>query len=129
MSRCEACRVFRRAYQSWFSTSQAYRSQEALSSDEVSGQRAFRAALFDHLVNTSAQGPRHFEAERLQRLEIDDQLEFGRPHDRQIGGFLALENPASVDAGLSVCVGEASAVAHQAARIDKFASKVGRGNH
>ena len=37
------------------------------------------------------------EAERLGGLEVDDQLELGRLHDRQVGGLRALENAADVD--------------------------------
>jgi hypothetical protein len=39
------------------------------------------------------------------RPEIDDHLEFGRLHDRQIGGLLALENSPDVDAHLPPGVG------------------------
>ena len=42
------------------------------------------------------------EAERLGGLEVDDQLDFRGLLDRQVGGLLALENPAGVDAGLTV---------------------------
>ena len=42
------------------------------------------------------------EAERLGGLEVDDQLDFRGLLDRQIGGLLAFENPASVDADLTV---------------------------
>ena len=40
------------------------------------------------------------EAERLGGLEIDDELELGRLHHRQVGRLLALENAADIDAGL-----------------------------
>jgi hypothetical protein len=36
------------------------------------------AALFDHLIGAGEQRRRHVEAERLRRLEIDDQFELGR---------------------------------------------------
>jgi hypothetical protein len=38
----------------------------------------------------------HGEAERLGGLEIDDQLDPGALVDRQIGGFLTLEDPSGV---------------------------------
>ena len=44
-------------------------------------------------------------AERLGGLEVDDELEFGGVHDRQVGRFLALENPSGVDAGLAIGIG------------------------
>ena len=37
--------------------------------------------------------------QRLGGLEVDDEIEFGRLHDRQIGGFSALKDAAGVDAG------------------------------
>jgi hypothetical protein len=44
---------------------------------------------------------RHRDAKRLGGLEIDDQFEFGGLLHGQIGRFLALENSAHVDTGLS----------------------------
>jgi hypothetical protein len=51
---------------------------------------ANRQSLFDHVVGASEQRWGHLEAERLGRLEIDDQLEFGRLLHRQICGSRAL---------------------------------------
>ena len=42
---------------------------------------------------------RHLDAERLGSLEVDEELELGRLHHRQVPGLLTLENPADVDAG------------------------------
>ena len=42
------------------------------------------ASLFDHLVSAGEQLGRHFEAESLGRLQVDDKLEFGGLFDRQI---------------------------------------------
>ena len=55
-----------------------------------------KASLFNHLVGTHEQRHRHVEAERFGGLEVDDQLELRRLLDWQIGGLLALENPAGV---------------------------------
>src|SRR5229473_1628650 len=49
---------------------------------------------FDYLVGAAKQRQRDGEAKRLGSLQIDDQLDLGRPHDRQVAGALALENPA-----------------------------------
>jgi hypothetical protein len=42
------------------------------------------------------------EAERLRGLEIDDRVEFGGLHDRQVGGPFALEDSADVGACLAI---------------------------
>lgn len=41
--------------------------------------------LFDHLSGSDEQGLRHGEADGLGGLEIDDELEFCRLLDRQVG--------------------------------------------
>jgi hypothetical protein len=72
-------------------------------------------ASFDHLVGALLEKPRHFEAKRLSSLEIDHQLEPSRLHNRQVSRFSAFKNPASVDAHLSVSIGDVCSVADQAA--------------
>ena len=47
------------------------------------------------------------EAERLGGLEVDDQLELGRLHDRQVGRLRALEDAAGVDADLAIGIRQA----------------------
>jgi hypothetical protein len=42
-------------------------------------------------------------------------------HDRQIAGLLPLEDAANIDACLTMRIGQARCVAHEAAGIDKFA--------
>jgi hypothetical protein len=51
--------------------------------------------LFDHLVRATEQRDREIEPERFCGLEVDDQLDFGRLLDRQIGWFFALEDAAN----------------------------------
>ena len=68
---------------------------------------------FDHFVGLRKQRWRRGNPERLRGLEVNHQLEFRRLHDREIGGLLAFENPAGVNAGLAISVGEAGTVAYQ----------------
>jgi hypothetical protein len=56
--------------------------------------------LLDHFVGGGQQRFRDGEAERLGGLEVHDHLKFGRLDDRQVGGFLTLEDAAGIDAHL-----------------------------
>ena len=58
----------------------------------------------------------------LRRLQIDDELELRRPHDRQVGRLLALEDAAGVDAGLTITVREVGSVADQPAGFRDLAA-------
>src|SRR5215510_2865239 len=49
------------------------------------------SALFDHLVGPGEQHPRDGEAEHLGGFQVDNQLDFGRLLDRQVGWLLAPE--------------------------------------
>ena len=82
--------------------------------------------LFNHLVGGHLHDLRHCEVQRLGGLEVDHELEFGGLHDRQVGGFLTLQNPAGVDADLTIGIGEDGPVTHQATSHDKFAQVIGR---
>ena len=73
-----------------------------------------QTSLFDHLVGArrlACSG--HGEAERLGGLQVDVQLDFGGLLDRQVGGLVALENPAGIDAGQAICVRNVRSVAQQ----------------
>ena len=75
----------------------------------------FSTHSFYHFVGTVLNRLRHGDAQRFRGLEVDDQLDFHRLLNRQIGGPLSLENPARVDPDLTGRFSEAAAVAHKAA--------------
>jgi hypothetical protein len=58
-----------------------------------------RRGLFDHLVGAPDQRVGNVDAERLAGLQVDDQFDLGCLLDRQVGGFVAFENPTGIDAG------------------------------
>ena len=60
------------------------------------------SSLLDYLVGNRQQRFRDGDAERLGGREIDDELELGRLHDRQVGGLGAFENAPSIDANLTI---------------------------
>src|SRR5262245_56235623 len=80
------------------------------------GRRVYR--LLNDLVGAREQGLRKLDPECLGRLEIENQLEPVRLHDRQIAGLRALQDPAGVDARLEPGRIDARSVAHQPARRD-----------
>jgi hypothetical protein len=57
------------------------------------------ARLFDHLVRAAEQVQRVRNTERLGGPHVDSQFDLGGLLDRQVGRFLALENPAGIDTG------------------------------
>src|SRR4029453_14681167 len=60
--------------------------------------------------------------------EIYHQLELCPQHNRQITRLLAFKDASGINAGLTVCIGSAGAVAHQAAGSDVVAQDIHRGN-
>jgi len=73
-----------------------------------------KSTLFDHLVGAGKQRWRDRKPERFRSLEIDDQVELRWLHNWKIGRLFALEDAAGVDAGLTIGVSQAGAVADQA---------------
>src|SRR5438445_13369135 len=64
----------------------------------------------------------------MRGLEIDDQFEFGRLQNRQVGRFGAIENLSSVNANLVIGIGEIGPVANQTPVCSKITRKIHHGN-
>src|SRR5262245_59913857 len=58
----------------------------------------------DDLVGDGEQRRWHGEAEHARRRVVDDELELGRLHHRQVCGFRAIEYSAGIDAQLTVAL-------------------------
>ncbi len=82
--------------------------------------------LFDHLVGARLHCRRHVEAERLSRLQIDVEPDFGGLLDRQVARFFALENPAGINARQAVCLPKVRSVAQQTSGHGEVAVLVDR---
>jgi hypothetical protein len=58
----------------------------------------------DHLVGGRQQRFRDGQAERRGGLHVDEEFDFRGLLDRQVGGLVALKNPAGIDAGKMIRV-------------------------
>src|SRR5215471_779497 len=83
-------------------------------------------ASLDHLVGADEQRGRNGKTQRPRSLEVDDKLEFSWLLNWQVGGLLAFENPADINADLTERVDAACVITHQAAGHDKVACCVHR---
>ena len=70
------------------------------------------ASLFDHLVDAGEQLGRHFEAERLGRMQVDGELELGRLQHRKLCGLGAIDDAAGISPDLTESVRKICALAH-----------------
>src|SRR5262245_23063439 len=69
--------------------------------------------LLDYLVGKRVQLERDVEVKHLGGLEVENEFETGRLHDRQIGRPFTLEDSASVRSCLAIRVFETGSIAHQ----------------
>ena len=65
-----------------------------------------RTSLFDHLVGAGEEVRRHFKAQGLGGLQIDDELVLGGGLHRQVGRLLTLEDAIYVAGCAPVLVKE-----------------------
>jgi hypothetical protein len=78
-----------------------------------------RGVSFDHLVGAGEERRRHFDAERLCCLEIDDKLVLGRCLHRQVGGLLTFQDATGIAGGAPKRIDGIRTVRNQAAIVDK----------
>jgi hypothetical protein len=81
-------------------------------------------ASLDDLVSAGEEHRRERQAERLRGLQIDDQLEFGRPLDRQICRLGAFEDLVDIGRDALLRVVQIGSVAHQTANHNELAERV-----
>src|SRR5215475_9281619 len=96
-------------------------SEEAEVARKLFANAAYQTrASFDHLVGAGEQRWRHTEAEYPCRRVIDDKLELGGLHDRQVCRFRTLEDTTGIDTDLTIRIRQAGSVAYQAADFGIF---------
>src|SRR5262249_20145711 len=74
---------------------------QTISAGKFHFQATSRFTSLDHLVGKQLQCVGHLDAEQSRRLRIDDELEFGRLHDRQVSRLRSFEDLTSVNADLT----------------------------
>ena len=72
-----------------------------------------KKSSFDHLVGATEHGKWDSDTQRLGGLEVDDQLDFRRLLDWQVGRLVTLEDPGRISAGQAVCVLSLRSIAQQ----------------
>src|ERR1700751_4205356 len=87
-----------------------------------------RGVSFDHLVSEREQLRWHLKTQCSGGLQIDDQLDFRRLYDWQVGWLFPPENATDVDSKLSISLRQISSVTHETAGHSKFTKWVHRRN-
>ena len=75
--------------------------------------------LYSMTSSAVASEPGIVTPQRVRGFNIDDQFEFGRALDRQIGGAGAVKNPGNVKTNPPIKLDQVRAIRHQAAAIRK----------
>src|SRR5262245_50179010 len=83
---------------------------------------AAKEALLDHLVGLRQQRGRHGEPECFRRLQVDDQLVFGRRLHRKVNWLLAPEDAINVRGRTPEHIDGVDPEGRQAARFGKIPS-------
>ena len=81
-------------------------AQQSLRAQKATKGGVGKSGLFDQLTGLAEQCRWHRQFERLGRLQIDQEIEFGRQHDRQVGRLFALEDAADIGSGVLVALGD-----------------------
>jgi hypothetical protein len=77
--------------------------------------RSKQRLLFDHLVGATRERKRNRDPKRVSGLEVQEQLDFRGLLYRQLARLFAFENTGDIDAGETVSVRDAAAIARQTA--------------
>src|SRR5215470_2310210 len=80
--------------------------------------------LLDDLIRPPQQRWRNRQAESLGSLEVDDQLELGRPFNGEVAGLGPLEDPRNVTACPVPRLVETRVVGHEPTRNDPVPRRV-----
>src|SRR6202035_4363192 len=80
--------------------------------------------LFDHLVGELLERLRNVEAQRFRCFHVEHQIELSWLHNWQVGRLFAFENPADVNCGTAIGIGQTRSIAHQPAGDSVFPQTV-----